>query len=100
MKKLVMLCLIAGAAQVPLMSAAALAADQAAQVKQGSLLYSEDGHRLGTVYKVGEDGSVKLIYDSRLVVIPASTLSDVNGKLTTTLTKSDVHGLTQQATSG
>lgn len=96
MKKLIMFCLCAVAAPMPLISHAAWAADQATQVKEGSMLYSEDGRRLGAVYKVGDDGSVKVIYNNKVVVIPASTLSDVNGKLTTTLTKSDVYGLTKQ----
>jgi hypothetical protein len=96
MKNLVMLCMWAVVAQVPLMSTAALAANEVTQAKEGSLLYSEDGHRLGTVYKVGEDGSVKLIFNDKMVVIPANTLSEAKGKLTTTLTKTDVYGLTQR----
>ena len=99
MKKLLMLCLCAVVAQAPLMSTAAFAADQVVQAKEGSLLYSEDGRRIGTVYKVSDDGSVKVIYNDKLVVIPASTLSDVKGKLTTTLTKSEVYGLTRQSVS-
>ena len=100
MNRLVMLCLIAGAtAQVPLMSVAAIAADQVAQAKEGSALYSEDGRWLGQVYKVGEDGSVKLIFDGKVVIIPANTLRQVEGKLTTKLTKSDVYGLSRQTKS-
>ncbi|SRR5260370_25402393 len=99
MKRLVMLCLIAGAAQVPLMSVAAIAANQAAHAKEGWALYSEDGRWLGQVYKVGEDGSVKLILADKMVVIPASTLREVKGKLTTKLTKSDVYGLPRQTKS-
>jgi hypothetical protein len=94
MKKVIMFCLWAVAAQTPLMSSAVFAADQAVAAKEGSLLYSEDGRRLGSVYKVGADGSVKLIYNSKMVIIPANTLSAANGKLTTTLSKDDVYGLT------
>jgi hypothetical protein len=93
MKRLVMLCLIAGAAQVPLMSVAAIAADQAAQAKAGWAIYSQDGCWLGRVYNVGEDGSVKLLLDDKMVIIPAKTIRQVEGKLTTKLTKSDVDGL-------
>lgn len=99
MNQLVMLCLCAVLGQLLLMSQAALGADQLVQAKEGALLYSEDGRRLGTVYKVGEDGSVKLIFNNKVVLIPASSLSEAKGKLTTTLTKTDVYGLTQQSAS-
>ena len=98
MKRLLMLCLLGAAvAQMPLVVSTAFAADQLVQAKEGSMLYSEDGRRLGAVYKVSDDGSVKVIYNNKMVVIPASTLTDVKGKLTTTLTKSEVYGLTQQS---
>ena len=73
MKRLVMLCLIASAALVSLLSGAAIAANQPAHAKEGWALYSKDGRWLGTVSKVGEDGSVKLIFNDKLVVIPACT---------------------------
>ena len=64
MKRLLVLCLLGIAiAQVPAMSQAATAAGAAAQ---GALLFSEDGHRLGPVYKVTDDGSAKLIFDERV----------------------------------
>ena len=98
MKKLVVLCLLGmSAAQVPVMSQAAPAASA---VTEGALLFSQDGHRLGAVYKVTDDGSARLIVDGKMVTIPASTLSDVNGTLTTTLTKMQVYDLTKQARSG
>ena len=91
MRKLIILCMLGmGIAQFPALSQAA------ASVAQGSILYSEDGHRLGPVYKAADDGSAKLIFDGRMVIIPASTLSEVGGKLTTTLTKEQVHDLKQQ----
>jgi hypothetical protein len=91
MKKLLVLCLLGMAvAQVPAMSQAATAASAAAE---GAQLFSEDGHRLGAVYKVTDDGSARLIVDGKMVTIPAATLSDVNGKLTTTLTKIRVYEL-------
>jgi hypothetical protein len=99
MKRLIMLCLIAGAAQVPLMSVAAIAANQVVHAREGWALYSQDGIWLGSVYKVGEDGSINLILNEKKVVIPAKTLREVNGRLTTKLTKSDVDSLTRQTAS-
>jgi hypothetical protein len=48
---------------------------------------------LGSVYKVGADGSAQIIIDGKMVTIPASTLANVDGKLTTSLTKSEVLAL-------
>ena len=92
MRKLIALCVLGiGIAQAPILSYAGNA-----PVEKGPALYSEDGHRLGTIYTVGDDGSAKLILDGKMVTIPASTLSDVGGKLTTTLTKEQVHDLRLQ----
>ena len=57
------------------------------------MLVASNGSRLGLVYKVGSDGSAQMIIDGRLVAVPASTLSSVDGKLTTSLSKSEVLAL-------
>ncbi len=94
MRKLVVLCILGMAvAQAEESSQAASLSTPAAQ---GTMLYSQDGHRLGAVYKVGEDGSARLILEGKVVTIPADSLSDVGGKLTTTLTKSQVYGMTHK----
>ena len=61
--------------------------------EKGKVVVSSNGSRLGSVYKVGADGSAQIIIDGKLVTIPASTLSSVDGKLTTSLTKSEVLAL-------
>ena len=61
--------------------------------EKGKIVMSSNGSRLGTVYRVGADGSAQIIIDGKLVSIPASTLSTVEGKLTTSLTKSEVLAL-------
>jgi hypothetical protein len=94
MKKLFVMCLLAmAAAQAPAMAHAEVAAGATAVA--GTLLFSEDGHQLGPVYKVAEDGSAKLIVEGKMVTVPANTLSGVDGKLTTTLTKRQVYSLTR-----
>ena len=65
-------------------------ATSAPVAEKGKMLISANGSRLGAVYRVGPDGSAQLIIDGRMVAVPASTLSSVNGKLTTSLTKSEV----------
>jgi hypothetical protein len=61
--------------------------------EKGKMLVAANGARLGAIYRVIADGSAQLIIDGRMVTVPASTLSSVEGKLTTSLTKSQVLAL-------
>jgi hypothetical protein len=81
---------VSAAAQGTSSSDAATAAPVAAK---GKMLVAANGARLGTVYRVGADGSAQLIIDGKMVTVPASTLSITDGKLTTSLTKSEVLAL-------
>ena len=65
----------------------------AAVAEKGKLLVTANGARLGTVYRVGPDGAAEIILDGKMVSVPASTLSNVDGKLTTSLTKSEILAL-------
>lgn len=60
---------------------------------KGQMLVAANGARLGPVYRVGADGSAQIFIDGKLVSIPVSTLSAANGKLTTSLSKSEVLAL-------
>jgi hypothetical protein len=64
-------------------------APAAVQVTAGKMLYS-GGNRLAAIYRISNDGSPQVILDGKLVTIPASTLSDVGGKVTTSLSKKDL----------
>ena len=79
------------AAQAPADASAAPAA--AAVAEKGKMLTAANGARLGAVYRVNPDGSAQIIIDGKLVTVPASTLSVANGKLMTSLTKSEVLAL-------
>jgi hypothetical protein len=57
---------------------------------KGKMVQTSNGARLGVVYRVGSDGSAQMILKGRVVAIPASTLSSVDGRLTTSLSKSEV----------
>jgi len=83
---------VAIAAQEPSAPAAAAAAPSAIAAK-GQMLVGANGARLGPVYRVGADGSAQIFIDGKLVSIPAGTLSAANGRLTTTLSKSEVLAL-------
>jgi len=69
------------------------AAAAAAVAEKGKMLVSANGSRLGTVYRVGPDGAVQMILDGKMITIPASTLSSVDGRLVTSLSKHQVLGL-------
>jgi len=62
-------------------------------VEKGKMLIAANGARLGQVYRVDADGSAQMIIDGKLVTVPASTLSSVDGKLTTSLSKNEVLAL-------
>jgi uncharacterized Zn-binding protein involved in type VI secretion len=69
------------------------AAAAAAVAEKGKMLISANGSRLGAVYRVVADGAAQIIIDGKLVTVPGNTLSMANGKLTTSLTKSEVIAL-------
>lgn len=69
------------------------AATTAAVAVKGKMLMGANGARLGAVYRVVADGSAQIIIDGKMVTIPASTLSTVDGKLMTSLSKSEVLAL-------
>jgi hypothetical protein len=71
----------------------AAAADAAGPAVKGSMLIAANGARLAPVYRVGPDGSAQIILEGKMVTIPASTISMAGGKLTTSLTKSEVLAL-------
>jgi hypothetical protein len=60
---------------------------------KGAMLVAANGTRLATVYRVGPDGSAQIILDGKMVTVPATTLSMAGGKLTTSLSKSEVLAL-------
>jgi hypothetical protein len=74
-------------------TAAAQDSPSAALAAKGQVLISANGSRLGSVYRVGPDGSVQMIIDGKMVTVPGATLSSAEGKLTTSLTKSEVLSL-------
>jgi hypothetical protein len=64
-----------------------------AAATKGKILVAADGARLGTVYRVGLDGGVQMIIGGKMISIPASTLSSVNGRLVTSLSRNEVLAL-------
>ena len=59
-------------------------------VTAGKTLYGANGNRIASVYRVATDGRVQIILDGKLITVPSATLSEVEGKVTTSLTKSEL----------
>jgi len=74
-------------------TAASAASGPAVVVTKGKMLTGADGGRLGAVSRLSSDGAPQIIIDGKLVTVPLSTLSMVNDKLTTSLTKNEVIAL-------
>jgi hypothetical protein len=77
------------AAVAAIVTTPAMAAD-AAPARAGQMLRDSRSARVGLVDRVNPDGSVRIILDSRFVTIPASTLTSTDGKLATSLSKSEI----------
>jgi hypothetical protein len=59
-------------------------------VNAGKMLYGSNGQRIAAVYRVTAEGNPQVILNGKLVTVPASTLTDVNGKITTSLSKQEL----------
>src|SRR5262245_28447226 len=98
MKKFAVLAALATIALAPVANAtetsqsvrAATEGAGTVQIDSGKMLYSSTGHRIASVYRVTSEGNPQVILDGRLVTVPSSSLSEVNGKLTTSLSKRDL----------
>ena len=84
---LVVVSATAGAQEAPSASATPVSATK------GKMLFAANGGRLGSVYRVSDDGSVQLILDGKMKTVPVGTLSMQEGKLTTSLSKAEVISL-------
>lgn len=71
--------------------AVASSATVAAVATAGKMLYGPDGRRIASIYRVTANGTAELILESKLVRVPAATISETNGKLTTSLTKKELN---------
>jgi hypothetical protein len=76
-----------------LVTLTAAAQDVDTSAVKGKMLTASNGARLGQVFRVAADGSVQMIIDGKLISVPASTLTRVDGRLTTSLSKNEVLAL-------
>jgi hypothetical protein len=68
---------------------AAAEAGAGVSVSAGKMLYGSNGQRIAAIYRVS-GGNPQVILNGKLVTVPASTLTDVGGKVTTSLTKAEL----------
>jgi hypothetical protein len=85
------LATVAIAAEEPSSPAAVSASSM--KVAKGQMLVGADGGRLAAVTRVSPDGSPQIIMDGKLITVPIATVSMADGKLKTSLTKSQVLAL-------
>lgn len=92
-----MFAFIALAAALPVQSAYAQEATQAPAaivIKRGAMVYSADGVRIGRVDSVKMDGTtpvtVFIIHNAKLITVPASTLTQGDKKLVSSLNGKDI----------
>lgn len=75
-----------------LVGATTAVAEESALAKAlvGKLLYDIDGKKLAPIYKIDGSGAPQILLDGRAVTVPMSSLTEVDGKFTTKLTKRDL----------
>jgi len=90
MNKYVPLALLATVTLFAAAPATLHAETAAVAVTAGKTLYGPNGNRIASVYRVAADGRVQVILDGKLITVPSATITDVGGKVTTSLTKSEL----------
>ena len=91
MNKFAPLAVLATLATFSLVPVAVHAADASPmKITEGKMVYGAKGQRLAPVYRVNSDGSVQLIMEGKLVTVPATALTEADGKLMTSESKADL----------
>ena len=65
----------------------------AADAERNDRLYDAEGAKVAKVMRVADDGDVIIIYKGKARRIDASTLSNIDGKLVTTLSQKEIRRL-------
>ncbi len=104
MNKFVPIALLATVATLAVVPAAVFAAESNQQVREvsgaqasgasisvGKSLYGPDGKRIAQVYRVTSTGDVQIILSAKLITVPAASLSEANGKVSTSIAKSELN---------
>jgi hypothetical protein len=84
------LCVAISAALVMGSTPALAQGNASVAVSAGKMLYDSSGKRVALINRVTSEGNAQVILDGKLVNVPASTLSEANGKITTSMSKADL----------
>ena len=79
--------LILAATALTLTAPAAFAAD----AERNDRLYDASGASVAKVNRVNDNGDILIIYKGKVRMIAASTLSNTDGRLTTSMTNTEIH---------
>lgn len=60
------------------------------ELNAGMMLYSAEGRRVAPIYRINGEGNPQVIMNGRLITVPASSVSEADGKVMTSLTKKDI----------
>ena len=61
------------------------------QINAGRMLYATNGQRVAPIYRVNPDGNPQVILNGELITIPLTSLSEVGGKVTTSLSNAQLN---------
>ena len=75
---------------IPAVAAAETPAASSPSVRAGTWIYGPDGKRVGRAYSAERAGVVLMVVNGELVRVPVRTLSVVDGKVATSLTRAEV----------
>ncbi len=91
MKKILVIAMMFGLAAAPAFAAGDASSSPSGVTAdaKGKMLISSDGSRLALVYRVDQAGP-QIIFEGRMVTVPANSVKIINGRLTTSLTKDQV----------
>lgn len=73
--------------------AATVVSPALAEIRKGAYLYDANGRRVGQIDRVLSSGDLWVIHGSEIKTVPAATISETDGKATTSLTVADIRKL-------
>lgn len=60
---------------------------------RGQMVVAANGARIGRVTRLADDGSPQVIFEGKVVTVPLSTLSEVDGRLVSSLSPAEIAAL-------
>lgn len=78
------------AAVAILVAAPAFSQTAGSAAKRGDVVFDAGKHRVGTIARIEKDGSIQVIVDDRVVLIPVDKVIFADNAVSTTLTKAEV----------